>query len=491
MRFLLSGILVIVALWPSVLSADILLYPLPGTKLAFVLQGEVMVNPGGTVTFRHPNMGNLYFRVNDVSWYDIPSTPTLATRQIQKASTAQDVEACLKAANWALHQGLLRKFYEAASAAWQISPDHPTVQRLAALRRKMDAAVLVSREQEAIMRKFVPSSDKMQFVRSRHFLLLHDTPPTPQGKARKTRAHQRLELLETVYESFLLKFCLAGVELEVPREHLMAVLFAEKEDYLRFSTGLRPELAKASGYYTKKDNISVFFDQGTNEIFQVLDQLNGKLQEVKKRAIKQRGPGTADLVRLVDTLNLLTMVARENSDIEVVSHEATHHMAAATGLMPNDAQVPLWAAEGLATYFESPKEAAWSGIGAVNEERLDWYRALAQDGRHSNVDFIASDRIFMNAKTDEAVLHGYGQSWGLTHFLMERHPTKLIEYYRAVGRRRPNPDKPGEPPMPATPDENLAAFEEVFGSDRSALQAEWRRYMSELKTDIEMVLGLK
>lgn len=491
MRSLLLGIFAVAAFWPSVLSADLLLYPLPRGRLVFVLQGEVTVNPGGTLTFRHPNMGNLYFRVNDVRWFDIPTTTAIASRQIQKASTAQDAEACLAAAHWALHQGLLRKSYEAASAAWKISPDHPTVKRLAALKRKMDAPVPVSAEQEAKMRKFVPMANKMQFVRSKHFLLLHDTPPTPQGKSRKTRAEQRLELLETVYESFLLKFCLAGVELEVPKEHLMTVLFAEKEDYLEFSTGLRPELAKASGYYTKKDNISVFFDQGTNEVFEILDQLNGKLQEMKKQAVKERRPGTADLVRLVDTLNLITMVARENSDIEVVSHEATHHMAAATGLMPNDAQVPVWAAEGLATYFESPKEAAWSGIGAVNEERLEWYRNLAKDRTVSNIDFIVSDRIFMNAATDEGILHGYGQSWALTHFLMERYPTQLIEYYRVVGQRRPGSEEPGMPPKLAEPKENIEAFDRVFGLHKAKMEREWRRYMDELKTDIEMVLGFK
>ena len=108
------------------------------------------------------------------------------------------------------------------------------------------------------------------------------------------------------------------------------------------------------------------------------------------------------MVRLADTIQLLTEVSRENSDIEVVSHEATHHMAGNTGLMPGDAPVPIWAAEGLATYFESPKEAAWSGIGSVNEERLRWYRGLERDKMHSNIDFIVSDQIFTRAASHGA-----------------------------------------------------------------------------------------
>ena len=164
-------------------------------------------------------------------------------------------------------------------------------------------------------------------------------------------------------------------------------------------------------------------------------------------AIKGQRIGTADQIRLTETIGLLTKVAKENADIEVVSHEATHHMAGATELMPNDAQVPIWAAEGIATYFESPKEASWSGIGSVNKERLDWYRALEDDREHSNIDFIVSDRIFTKAGNLESLLHGYGQSWALTHFLMERHPTKLIEYYRVVGEKRSE--------KPPTPEQNI------------------------------------
>ena len=70
---------------------------------------------------------------------------------------------------------------------------------------------------------------------------------------------------------------------------------------------------------------------------------------------------------------------RENSDIEVVSHETTHQMAGNTGLLPRHVQVPRWVHEGLATYFETPNGASWGAIGAVNDSRLKLYRVLASD----------------------------------------------------------------------------------------------------------------
>ena len=239
-------------------------------------------------------------------------------------------------------------------------------------------------------------------------------------------------------------------------------------------------MSKAAGFYSKKDGVSVFYDQGTNEVYQALDALNRKLRSRKDVAIRDPHLGTADRVRFIETLDLLSKVAKENADIEVVSHEATHHMAGATNLMPDDAQVPIWAAEGLATYFESPKEAAWSGIGAVNKDRLNRYRELANDREHSSIDFVVSDRIFIRATTMDGVLHGYGHSWALTHFLMERYPKKLIEYYRVAAKLR------SEDRIP--PEKNLEAFNSVFGSNKADLEREWRSYMRELKTDVETVL---
>ena len=184
---------------------------------------------------------------------------------------------------------------------------------------------------------------------------------------------------------------------------------------------------------------------------------------------------------MANTLRVLTLVARENADIEVVSHEATHHMAAATGLFPNKAPVTTWAHEGLATYFESPSEAAWSGIGTVNKDRLKRYRELAGDREHSSIPFVTSDRIFSKAGTLDAMLHGYGQAWALTHFLMNHHFEELIKYYQLVAAIESEDN--------LEPDEYENLFAEAFGEDLDALEGEWRKYMSTLRTDLEKIIG--
>src|SRR6185436_1598788 len=227
----------------------------------------------------------------------------------------------------------------------------------------------------------------MKIKESKHFVLMHDTPDTPTyGKL--TRADERARLLETVYECFLLRFYAYGVELEIPKDRLKVVLFNEYKEYRLFADRLSPELASASGFWDGERNTSVFFDHGTNDLFKALKQISDDLQQKKKDAVRQRDANAASTVRLADTIQMLIEIEREDSDIEVVSHETTHQMAGNTGLLPRHVRIPSWVHEGLATYFEESNGATWGGIGAVNEQRLNRYRALERDREHSNIGFI-------------------------------------------------------------------------------------------------------
>ena len=293
--------------------ADIVLYRIPGTNVAFVLQGSVSTNPGKTITFKHPRYGTLYLGLEDVQKFEVPSTKSIAERKRKKAEKDKDIDACIEAARWALHNGLLPDFKEAASAAWRINKDHPTVQRLGAMNQQIQRPLAESPALEQEMRQFVRGGRNMKFQRSEHFLLLHDTSDKTDKVTRKTRAEERLGLLETVFSSFLLKFSLEGYDLEVPQQRLKVILFAEKDDYLRFVDLLSPSLSKASGFYDRKNNVSVFFDQGTDESFEALYKLNAELQNDVRSLKKDRTAGTADIVRLAGTIQLLTEVRARTS----------------------------------------------------------------------------------------------------------------------------------------------------------------------------------
>ena len=79
-----------------------------------------------------------------------------------------------------------------------------------------------------------------------------------------------------------------------------------------------------------------------------------------------------------------------------------------------------------------------------------------------------------------AQLHGYGQAWALTHFLMEQHFDKFLIFYRRLGELPPDTFLSGEIVN--------QLFDECLAVERELLDHQWRDYMSSLKTDVELIL---
>ncbi len=473
---------------PRAAQADVVFYRVPGISKVVTLQGATTVNQGGSVTFQHPEFGTLYFDIKDTRIQKVPTTASIFARHMRTAGG--DADKLMDTARWALRNGLLKQHYEAVAKALEADPQHPDATRVRDLKRRIEVPIGDSSQQEEEMRALVGRPD-MKIKMSKHFILMHDTSDKPTEHKKTSRAEQRLELLELVYESFMLRFFSHGVDLDVPQERLKVVLFGEYQDYLLFATKLNPTLQSASGFWDGQNNTSVFYDHATTEDYKLLQEISDELQTLKENAKKlkrnerpsfkvgDRIIELKDLARMADTIDLIVGISRENMDIEVVSHEATHQMAGNTGLFPRDVVVPSWVHEGLATYFETPDDAAWSGIGAVNSDRLELYRILERDRVHSNIDFIVGDQIFDTAASIEGTLHGYGQAWALTHFLMERHFKEFITFYRRLGEMPPD--------VLINPQVLNELFSEVFGTNRNGLDGEWRAYMRSLKTDLEII----
>ena len=461
----------------SAARADIVYYRLGGSNLVVVLQGKVTVNPGGTVTFQHPKLGGtMYFNVKDTEIKRVPTTLEQFSKQLGRAG--KDADKRFAAAQWALRHGLLKQFYEAVDKTLEADPQHAGAFKVRKLKKLMDQKITDASKQEKELRDLV-KRDQMKIAQSDHFILLHDTPDKPAPNRRIPRAQERLQLLEQVYESFLLRFYSSGVELEIPKEKMKVVLFHQHQDYLFFATNLSASLSSAAGFWSSDINTSVFYDNGSTEDFKELLRVADEFQDLKKDLQRARAAGVGDIRRMADTLTYIVNMERENLDIEVVSHEATHQMAGNTGLLPRDVRVPSWVHEGLATYFETPQGANWGGIGAVNGDRLKWYRMLEPDREHSNIDFIVGDQIFDYAGNHVSKVAGYGQAWALTHFLLEKHFDGFIAFYRRLGEM---------PPEVQLSQEILnTMFDECIKVDRAALDAQWRNYMRSLKTDLEII----
>jgi len=463
--------------------ADFLEVKIPGSQLTIVLEGRVA--KGRTVRLSH-KFGTLYFDINDVSnVYDVPTNPSIFVKKVNNAKISKDAGEMFNAAKWALKHALLQQFYEGVENTLEIDPNHERALRAKALQEQFEQPLPESDEEEQRIRRFL-NKEGFEIARSNHFILLHDTQGRREkidiagARRRPPRAEERLMLLEEVYQTFILLFAAEGVELDIPQERLQVILFQEYQDYLTFSKSLNPVLASAVGFWDPNINVSVFYDNATDELYKSLQEIMEQLQEAKEEARRNRTPAAKTIVRNTNTLQLMVSAAQERSDIKVVTHEATHQLAGNTGLLPRYVRIPSWAHEGLATYFEAPAEATWSGVGAVNENRLKMYRILASDEVHSNIDFIVTDQVFSKAGNHGTKLHAYGQAWALTHFLMEKHLDELMTYYALLAQMPPD--------VPLNPDVLLEIFDRAFGENREELTQQWRTYMRTLKTDFEQVI---
>ncbi|QDT11076.1 DUF1570 domain-containing protein [Planctomycetes bacterium K23_9] len=455
--------------------ADIVVYTLPGTNLRIPLEGKATVNTGGTVSYRHKR-GTLHFSTRDVQIIKTPSKYARYNIQAQKARSGGDVDSMLELSKWCISNGMLKEADAALSSAWKADSSDKRVQTLGMLTKYRRGTVPSTPSAEQEMAKFL-NMKGMKVARSRHYILMHDTSDEINPITRKTAAQHRLDLLEKVYDSFYMKFALDGYPLAIPRQPMRVVLFDEQANYLVFVARLSPELKNTAGFYSPKDNIAIFYRQKSDEALEGLQQLSQSLKTLRDQVKRTRVAGAGEIIRFAKTLELLIDIVGENQEIEVVTHEATHQLAANSKLMPRATFNMRWAHEGLASYFESPKDASWAGIGAVNEQRLMWYRLLAADTEHSNIKFIVTDRIFDYAQSNGAQLAAYGQSWALTHFLMDQHMPELMKFYRLMGKQPEDQARTEQ-----WREDTYASFQEIFGNTQT-LEAQWRAYMRSLKTD--------
>jgi len=462
--------------------ADFIIYGIPGTKKKIVLEGKTKIHSASLIEFSYPGFPSITLGREYATPIKAPTRQEEFRELFQKATRSKKIDDFLEAARQALRRGMLKEFYECCSTAYKIDPSHSTVVRLIEA-RKLVKLPLGNYEAIAAQLKETTGLKKMHVAISQHYVMFHDTPDKKIGRKKQTRAGLRLELLEQVYEAYFMKFALDGVVLEPPKEHMMVLLFDDEKTYLRYATELNPELRRASGFWSPKDNISVFYDQGTTDEMLLMTSLAKNLQDAK---VKARGQGDSrDIAYLANSFDLLIKISKEESDIEVVSHEATHQLAGNTGLMPRKKLGLRWAQEGLASYFETPAGAGWGGIGAVNASRLKGYRRVTSDPERGRLELVVSDALFDLAADTGQLGDAYGQAWALTHFLMENHFEKLVDYYRRCSELQ------GDDDGKILRSDLVQVFSDVFGDIRTVERA-FHTYMNTLKTDVDrMVEAMK
>jgi hypothetical protein len=319
-------------------------------------------------------------------------------------------------------------------AAHLADPGQPTVARMVAVLDRLDGVGPgCDPDLDAIHRALGGS---FAAARGPHVLLLHQRS--------ETEAAERLDLLERVVRTYYLFFAAQGIELAVPGQRLVSAWFADRRDYLALLHAEGADVFRTTlGYYHPTLQVVVTFDTRSAPL---------------------------------DSRRLLPSDAeRQAFELGTAVHEMVHLLVTRSGLEPQPGAFPLWLHEGLAMQFEVVRDGQWAGFGRAHDLRLPDWRKIDPPAR------------LVPLVRDVGFGHGYDRSayaaaWALVYYLRKERPREfltLIDLFRAPDAEiRPRADR------------TVALVSAAFGADLHALEADWHRYMAQVRTPLEEGLRL-
>jgi hypothetical protein len=260
-------------------------------------------------------------------------------------------------------------------------------------------------------------------------------------------------LFEKLHRAFTNYFKRRSVPVQPNEFPMVAVVFGSEHEFLQYARReLGDEMARnVIGYYSFLTNRMVLYDM----------QPGGA-----RAGLGNIGSGRPGLgPRGID--------AYTEANVATVIHEATHQLAYNSGFHRRFSDNPLWLAEGMAMFFESPNRQAaeWKGVGEINRPRWNlFHQEYLSMGRSPDIRLLLRDDDRLRDR--RTALLGYAESWALTYFLMKTRPARYHDYLKILA------EKPALVQDP--PEQRLADFQSAFGTDLEKLEEDLMRYMRSL-----------
>lgn len=391
------------------------------------------------------------------------------------AGVKSEVDALMAAGQAAEKAGRNGDAAEAYYKVLELDPMHDAA--FAGVSQIMDNAVLPDAKKRAgeVLKITKPFGGTWRVHQSPHFVIIYNTDDK--------FARLRGSMLELAHKTYFDQFRKAEQRPLPLRKKLVCILFAERKPFIDFARKVDGNMVPwTSGYYSARNNWTVFYDDKDNPIFddrkkQIAEytariaELEARLKDPKvARNLALTSQIKRDRGKLFQKRRAIETRIKEIRKITNASktvHEGTHQLSFNTNLMGRRQHYPFWIAEGLATNFEPEGPGQPFGPFIDNPTRRRTLREAAEKRMLLPLNkFVVKMRPDPNAN-DTQVRADYAHAWGLYSFLHRlRH--KQMRQYLANLRTIPN--------GPRKPETMLKEFADVFGPMHK-LQDEFDRWL--------------
>jgi hypothetical protein len=284
---------------------------------------------------------------------------------------------------------------------------------------------------------------------TKHYVVAYDTS--------REYAEWASSLLEGLHKALVRYWKRAGVELEKPEFPLPIVIHSTAAAYNAAGRAEGVPLGAVGYYHMTTNRVRMYDITGAQEL------RAGGMRSGSRREIT----------------HMLSLPAAEPL-VATIVHEATHQVCFNTGLMQRYADLPIWLVEGMAAYFEAPgagTSRGWSGIGRVNDRRLQTFRRHLPDWNGSSLtSLLASDDRLRDGRTAG---EAYADAWALNYYLIKKHGDAYVAYVKELSEHGPLDGPPSDESAEDTSRRRLKVFTDHFGP-LADLEQDFLQVMSKL-----------
>jgi hypothetical protein len=413
--------------------------------------------------------------------------------------TKPDPRNVLDLARWALAHGLIKKCVVVMDKLAELDKASEIVKAYKKVKAELERAPGKDDVAAAWKRKMLDGY-KITTTDKHHYVLLHNSSTDGLVEVK-----EQLDRLEDSFRGFYYWWALRGVALPVPRQRQLAVLTDRGDDMARLRKHLTASPAVADSFVARRENLSVLSAKRGDQPYHSLSEFSkpywqkGFVRSDLIKGVAKRGVPRAYQTSLQDIftsrLLALMLTAMENEwEATSISHDTSRQLMFSSGLLERKVHVPEWIQFGMASFFETPLQAPWAGVGAPSTYWLPRFKEYRKDKKlgataYDTLRRVVTDGYFRGkaAKDKKEERQARAAAWALTYYLAQTKLSGLQLYFKELNKQ-PRDIELNEKVL-------LGCFARAFGCvthdkqvDEGALRRlayQWDDYITRLRLEAE------